>query len=61
MSLNITKLSQVLDEGAPGRKLAAAIKSDNDRIKEDLATKKVSFIEVDGTNYKIVSSDPNAA
>lgn len=30
MSLNIAKLSEVLDEAAPGRKLAAAIKSQND-------------------------------
>jgi ABC-type Fe3+-hydroxamate transport system substrate-binding protein len=57
MSLNIAKLSEVLDKAAPGRKLAAEIKSQNNRIKQDLATKKVAFIEVDGTNYKIVSTD----
>jgi len=58
MSLNIAELSEVLDESAPGRKLAAAIKSDKNRIQQDLASKKESFIEVGGKSYKIVSSEP---
>jgi hypothetical protein len=61
MSVDISRLSEVLDEAAPGRKLAAAIKSQNARIKRDLATKRVSFIEVDGRNYKIVDSGKAAA
>jgi hypothetical protein len=61
MRVNIANLSEVLDDAAPGRKLAAAIKSQNDRIKNDLATKRVPFIEVGGTNYKIVSNGDTAA
>jgi hypothetical protein len=61
MSLNISKLSEALDEAAPGRKLAAAIKSQKERIKQELAAKRVSFIEVDGTNYKIVNTEETSA
>jgi len=57
MRVNISNLADVLDEAAPGRKLAAAIKYQKDRIKQDLDSNHVSFIEVDGTNYKIVKNE----
>ncbi len=61
MRVNVANLSEVLDKAAPGRRLAAAIRSEQDRINRDLATKKFSLIEVDGTNYKILPKEITAA
>jgi hypothetical protein len=57
MRVNISNLADVLDEAAPGRKLAAAIKSEKDRIERDLDSKHVSLIKVDGTSYRIVRNE----
>jgi hypothetical protein len=53
--MNISELSDLLDEFAPGRKLAAAIKVQKNRIQQDIDSKGESFIEFEGKAYKITA------
>jgi len=54
MITSLTHLSEALDQAAPDRKLAAAIRSDKSRIDIDLASKNESFITVSGQTFRIV-------
>jgi hypothetical protein len=54
MIANLTKLSQALDQAAPDRKLAAAIRSNKDRIEADIAREGCSFITVNGQRFRVL-------
>ncbi len=56
MRVDVANLSELLDAAAPGRRLATAIRAQQTRIDQELATKKFSLIEVNGTKYKITKA-----
>jgi hypothetical protein len=57
---DLKKLSKALDEAAPGRRLAAEVRSHKDRIEREVRSKGFSEITVNGRKFRVVSSTAKA-
>jgi hypothetical protein len=55
MITNFRRLSEALDKAAPppGTGLVAAIRADNERIRNEIAQKGAAYVEVNGQKFKI--------
>jgi hypothetical protein len=56
MVANLQKLSRVLEDVTPDRRLATTVRLDLPRIERDIAEKGESFVTVDGRKYKVVTA-----
>jgi hypothetical protein len=60
MAANLKNLSEAIDQAAPDRRLAAAIRLKRDRIQSDISRDGVSFITVDGHEFRVLAADGRA-
>jgi len=57
MAANLKNQSEGIDQAAPDRRLATAIRLNKDSIQTDIRRDGVSFITVEGRRFRVLATD----